>query len=72
MTKAQFLNSIDSNLMAAIVVRPHRASSRQVRFSTTDQHAAHAIEHLARRAATRVSTAASDPSENLYVIVATF
>jgi len=72
MTKYEFLTSLPANLKAAIVVQPHRPAGRQIRISTSDSHAAHAIELLARRAAKRVSTASSDPSENLFEIVASF
>ena len=75
MTKTAFLAQLASHprgLAQAVTVRPHRATGRQLVIETQDSHAARAVEHLARRAAVRVSTAASYPAENEFLIVATF
>jgi len=75
MTKTAFLAQLASHpsgLAHAVTVRPHRTTGRQLVIETNDRHAAHAIEQLARRAAVRVSTAASYPSEHEFLIVATF
>jgi len=75
MTKTAFLAQLASHpagLAQAVTVQLHRTAGRQLVIKTNDSHAAQAVEHLARRAAVRVSTAASLPAENEYVIAATF